>query len=180
MTQHRRNRNKPAAEGSYLHPELVREPQNGTRPAKELACVQYGPKELIRAASSPEQLRPCNHLQCFCEGAVKHSPPRGGGSVAGRKVHEVWAFKHSTADVDWLSSVFCCWCFLTVAFSSPCYSWFSWRAWAGSKPKDLVPVWLITTEPDGESFSWHTARRGQAKMLFQEWKDTLLEDDDKC
>lgn len=71
MTQHWRNRNKPAAEGSYLHPELAREPQNETGSVKRLAYVKHGPKELFSAVSSLEQLGPRNHLQCFCEGAEK-------------------------------------------------------------------------------------------------------------
>lgn len=69
MTQHWRNRNKPAVKGSYLHPELARKPQNEARSAKGLTDVKHGPKELFRAVSNPEQLRPCKHLQCFCEGA---------------------------------------------------------------------------------------------------------------
>lgn len=119
MTQHWRNRNKPAVEGSHLHPELAKEPQNETRSAKGLAFVKHGPKKLFRAVSNPEQLRPCNHLQCFCEWGDRAS-----------SIHEVYLLleqKTTSYEGAGIVRVTCGWivqCSPLLLMFSDCYFFF--------------------------------------------------------
>lgn len=83
--------------------------------------------------------------------------------------------------VDELPSVLLCsWPFMTVAFSSPCPSWFRWRNWPGSKPNDLGLCMANYHRAWQKGLSQHTTRRGLVKMVFRAWGSTVLEDADKC